>query len=313
MQFSTYLKAQRKKNKYTQNSLANKLAEFNSDFAEIDANTISRWERGSNEPSQERQRLCVLFFGDDPSEYLPFSSAAIEDALNGTSSARSQVKRSLKQQRFNMLIGGFPLSGEAIEISEYQLADDKGGYLEHIASLDVGILETTHPTTADTFAAWISQYGGQIWVGKRHHQVLMHLVLLRLKPYSFEQIMTQQRLESSITAADLAQEGEPFCLLLVNFFSQSSDIAVEMFIEVIGFLYQQRKCVLQMGSLLANMDGVKLCSMLSMQFHSFGPLGTKGAISHQGKHFQWATMVVTVSELLASPLARKCISQPNQP
>lgn len=308
MNFSEYIKKKRKSHKHTQGSLAIRLAEFDPIFADIDANTISRWERGHNEPNNQRQKLCVIYFDDSPSELPPpfipvLSNSNIEPILD----ARAQLKRHLNSQRFSMLIGGLPLSIDSIDIEKYRPEDDQGAYLKYIAALDLGILETSTPTTAETIAKWIEHPGGEIWIGKEHGQIVVHLVLLRLKPEVHQQIMTQERIESSITTADLSEKDEPFCLLLVNFFSLSPESAIDVFIEVIQFLYLQRKYALRVGSLLANMDGVKLCKILSMDYHSLGPITESGEIIHQGKNHLWATVITSTDTLLSSPLALKCI------
>lgn len=305
MTFSEYIKRKRKAKRLTQADLARELATFSDDFQELDGNTVSRWERGNNLPSLYRQKKCVLFFNDDPVELLPFRATG--SALDISQKVRNQIRKKLNSQRFEMLIGGLPLCSGDFAIEPYcRLSDEQ--YLDFIASLDRGVLDTDEPIEPFHLRTWLTYDPGSLWLGKQHGQTVSHLLILKLKPSSYRDMMLRKKKESSLTIEDLAGEDEEHCLYIVSFFCLTTDTAVEAFIHMFTVIYQCKHKLKRVGSLVGNMDGVKLCRMLSMSIHTLSSSLESGRISHGGNSYCWATLDASVDKILASPVARKSIS-----
>ena len=306
MTFAEYIRSIRQQSGLTQAAFSQALSAYSEEFTDLDSNTISRWERGTHVPVLSRQNLCIEFSGDDPDKLMPFiSPQAASDSLE---KVRNRVRRILSEQRFDAIVGGLPGQTRDMNITEYCLQEEDGSYLEFIEDLDRSVLETSSPFTAQHIRKWLERSGSQLLVERKHGQITSHLLLLRLKPESYSSMMNQERFESSLGPEDLAADGETFCFYILSFYSQSQESAADMVIYLTLLIYRNKRYVKRVGTLVGNMDGVKLCRVLLMQIASLGVPSESGGVISDGQKYHSATLDTSTSGLLSGSLARKCVS-----
>jgi DNA-binding XRE family transcriptional regulator len=307
MQFSQYIQQSRRKHQLTQSELAEQMASRFAELSELDSNTISRWERGQHTPAIDRQRLCVEFFGDNPVEKLPFHLAQTTAVTPAQNLARQRLLKQLSQQRFNTLVGGLPAFSSDSQLERCHHGSEEAAYIEFISALRNRLRPEQMPLTTAVIVDWLQHPSAYLWLLKHQSHPLLHCLFVHLKPAVYQQLLYQQREESTLTADDLASPDETSCLYIISLYSTGNEALVDLYLHLYQHCFQHRGRLQSLGMLATHNDDVKLGRHLAMQVKQTSPALAHGGVQYLTKRYSWATLTGHISQLLLMPATRLSI------
>ncbi len=307
--FGEYLRRRRKQAGYTQDRLANALSRFNAkQLCGLDSVTISRWERATTEPTAERQKQVIRFFGDSLEEVFPFRSSKSQ-TLTPERSVSYLVRHHLNSPKLAHKVGSFP----ATDIQKYQVLRlgeelDSQPLLELALDYDHALFPCAHPVSLSQLEGW-SEHAQELMLGcTRLGHYFGHLLCLPVKPERFEQLVRAEINESDIRVDDLARSDEPHSLYIYSLYGASRVVASIMLVHLARYISEHKDEVQEIGALCATSDGARLARAFHLQLQAVGPEQSGGAVRYQGQEVSFVTYAASVKKVLDDNGLRRIMS-----
>lgn len=307
--FGEYLRRRRKQAGYTQDRLANALSRFNAtQLCGLDSVTISRWERATTEPTAERQKQVIRFFGDSLEEIFPFRSSKSQ-LLTPERSVSYLVRHHLNSPKLAQKVGGFPAS----DIQKYQLLRlgeelDTQPLLELALDYDHALFNCEKPVSLSQLESWSQQAKELMFGCTRLGHYFGHLICLPLKPACFERLIQAEIQESEIALEDLATVDEPHCLYVYSLYGASRVVASIMLVNLARYISEHKDQVLEIGALCATSDGARLARAFHLQVQAVGPEVNDGSVRYQGQEVGYITYSASIKKVLDDNGLRRIMS-----
>jgi len=276
LQFNQYLKSCREHSKLTQDQLSHALYTFdNENFASIDSNTLSKWERDIIKPQISKQVLLIKYFQEQTHTALPcftnYSVAETEALI-----CRAGMKNLLGNSK--ELVLNFPSDTmRADDLLVYSLRNSEN--LEKIIDINLGLdKDFNHDTTGFQLAqlkAWALHPSSSFFACDYQGQFFGLLFTLRLKPEVFERIMNLKIEERDLELEDFASFDEMGCNHMISFFAMNEKAASMLFVRYYAHLIANQSVIKEVGLATMMNDARKFISNMHLHYHASKMLGEK--------------------------------------
>ncbi|MGY0218739.1 helix-turn-helix domain-containing protein [Endozoicomonadaceae bacterium StTr2] len=296
--FAKYLKQERKGRKLTQDLLAQHLSAHSRVLSGIDAVTISRWERSMTEPTLERQRHVISFFGGNPDHYLPFResrrrSGPRSDCLSYI------VRHFMSSPRIGAKVGSFPelrsanytiepLPGHAEEESFLHLILEYQQSIHYCASSSMSL---------EQLKGLLAAHRGFSVVCTRYHHYVGHAVGFSVKPEVFDDLIHARMKESELEPRHLARHGEPFCFYLYSTYGGTKLAAANLLLKLVRNLPRSGDNLKMIGGTSLTSDGARLMKAVHFKPVLAGHEVQENGVRYQGRDVAFLTYAVDARTL----------------
>lgn len=248
MKIADYLKKCRKSLQLTQESLVHRLYTWDDEhFGGIDTATVSKWERGVTAPPIPRLQALLSFFQEQSSLPLPCredidEERATKELMSG------EVSKVVGRPR--QLVGQLPLT---IDFSRgFRLASLRGHpRADELLEIAAMMIESSNPdyskVSAEKLGEWIEYPANLFQVLSYKSAVLGLLFTLRLKPESFEEVLTFGKRKSDLTHEDFASEDEPASLYALAYYAMTPQVGTILLARLYAHLIAHQKTLRELG------------------------------------------------------------------
>lgn len=302
MLFSHYVKTNRKS--MSQDEFARALISFDNEFEGLNTVTVCRWETNFSLPSLKNICKVIAYFGDSPSKILPLIDYN-KTSRKGHSLVTSITNKVIPSTK-GIQIGNYPTSAryEIVDLNK----DFDTNLVNSLLDFDHSIFDTEFPVTKEILLHWSSSSSTINLVCRIFHTYLGHLIALRLKPDTFEEIIDGNMEESEICSSHLVSENEDHCLYVYSIYGANKVIATFFILEMVKAIFRSNGFCRKLGGLCATVDGVRLARNLNMTPKTIGPNDKNSSIRIKGQNVEWVTFSGEVSSLFLS-LGERVISE----
>ena len=242
MEFNNYLKRCREHNHITQEELVSALYSHDKEtFENLDAVTLSRWERHSTKPNTLKQLSIIKYFQGITEEALPcwndYSCEEVEDLIctAGVTNIFGKVKH---------LVLNFPSTMMQVDdLKVYLLGDDQKAH--SIFELNMDLHHSTNhlfsQLSLEQFVAW-SKHPSNLFLACEYKDTFAGLFFsVRLKQNIFEKLLNFEMKKSEITEDDFALDDEVGSDLLLSFYAINHKVATMLFVRHYAYLIANQK------------------------------------------------------------------------
>ena len=273
MQFNEYLKSCRENIGFTQEQLAHGLYAFDSNnFASIDSNTLSKWERGVIKPKIERQVNIIRFFQRETGLALPFlheySVEEVEKLI-----CKTGMQDLLGQSK--ELILNFPenkISLDNLEVYQLRNSEMLDSAIKLHMDLDQTYNRGTTRVEASTFREWALYPSNSFFYCEYLGHFFGLLFTVKLKQESFEKMMRCEIQEKDLTFNDFASFDEIGSNYIFSFFAMNQKASSMLFIRYYAHLIANQTKIKEVGVATMMDDAKKLIESISLKYFASLPL-----------------------------------------
>ena len=296
--FAKYLKHKRKERRLTQDLLAQSLSACSRVLSGIDAVTISRWERSMTEPTLERQRHVISFFGDNPDSLLPFHGSRRRSGPRSDSLSYI-VRHFVSSPRIGAKVGTFP----EVKNAKYSIES----ILNHVCQeafthLTLEYQQSIHycPSqvmSEERFLDLIKANRGYAKACTRYGHYSGHLVGFYLKPEAFGDLIHGRMAEMDLERKHLAAPGERFSFYLFSSYSCSRLVAAHQLLALVRTLPRNGDNLTEVGGTAFTSDGARLYKTMHLNPVSAGCEVQEKGVRYQGREVAFLTFSATAQSL----------------
>jgi len=258
LHFGEYLKSCRLGLNLTQEQLVQNLFIYdNENFKNLETSTISKWEKGTPQPSTSRKLSMLKFFQEKTNMALPFFSNYSVDEIKNMMSKDSMINflGSSKQVVLN-----FP-THSAIDISSIRKVSEIKN-MDNILKISLDVKNELYydkcKLTVEHLEEWIKFPENVFIVCKQYEQFYGLLFTLRLKPEIFEKLVNFEMQEAEISSEHFASINEPASNYFISFIALNKEVASLLFITYYSRLIKNQKSIISVGGTTMVDDAKKL-------------------------------------------------------
>lgn len=305
MNFGQYIAKKRDEKGWTQSDLVEALSTNDNTFSALNCVSVSRWESGQNEPSDDRKKIIINFFNDDVSLYFPFLPSANDKLqLKTTCNIIAYVlSDKISERRHNMLIGAnpypynykdcqvLPLSAKINDNYLKMILDFY--YATHIATTKIGLEQLKNIAKKSIGVNYICEVN-KIYFG--------HFIAILLKNNSFWAIMNGDMNESAIKESDFADNDDKNATLYIySFYCGNKTISSVMFLKFYQFIVARKATIKYIGSSLVSKEGVNLMERIGLcEFKGHNVDNINNVVLKNGLEVASVSYLSKTSDLLTS-------------
>ncbi len=296
--FAKYLKHKRKERRLTQDMLAQSLSACSRVLSGIDAVTISRWERSMTEPTLERQRHVIGFFGDNPDSLLPFHGSRRRSGPRSDSLSYI-VRHFVSSPRIGAKVGSFPeLKDAKYNIESVYGHDSEDAFTHLILEYQQSIHYCPERVMGRTqFLELLAAGKGYAKVCTRYGHYSGHMVGFNLKPEIFDDLINDRMKETDLETKHLAATGERFSFYLFSGYSSSRLVAAHQILGLVRTLPRNGDLFREIGATAFTSDGARLFKTLHFNPVRAGHEVKDHGVRYQGREISFLTFSATVQAL----------------
>lgn len=265
MQFNEYLKTCRERYGLTQEQLVQELYNADDQFLGLNTGTLSRWERGTTQPSLSKQVGIIKVFQNYTNTVFPcFDDLEYEE-----------IENSICKVGINNLLGNSKKLVLNFLSNVIQVDDMKITHVRHAENIDQVLLmpqaldkELTNNFSIlndEHFKSWALHPSNLFLISEYQGQFLGMLFSLRLKYEVFEKLMNFEMNEEDITVEDFASFEEHGCKYILSFFASNENSASLLFLRYYAHLIANQRIISDVGVLTILDDGRKLVNRLNLE------------------------------------------------
>jgi len=282
----------------TQERLADELYSFDMEtFEGLTPVTLSRWERGLSRTSKKRMQSVISYFQTLDGRPLPcIDSDGMEDSESVVcTSGLSTLFKSGK------MVVDLPIemvkSGRTFEISSLRHHPRAGELIElnHMLHLEANT-ETTR-VGVDRFEEWMENPANLFTTVTFGDSFLGLLFSLRLKPESFDRVISFDMRKEDISEIDFASADERASIYLLSFFSLSRDVGSMLFSRLYASLIAGQERIDSIGFVSSFEEAMRLANEMNLKI--------SGASREDGKRI--VAYRASLFEVMSSPHASKIL------
>ena len=273
MQFSAYIKSCRENLKLTQEQLVQALYLFDTEnFEALDANTVSKWERGVVKPLISKQLSLLRFFQQKTELALPCWEGYSTDEAEKEICKVGMKNLVGKSKR---LILDFPsniMQAEDLNIAQLRNSDELETIIDIHLNLDQDYNHGTTEVNAETLQRWALFPGNSFFVCHYKEQFFGLLFSVRLKSETFDRLMRCEIQEKDLTLEDFVGFDEKGSNYMFSFFAMNEKVSAMLFIRYYAHLIAHQKVIEEVGIATMMPEAKKLIESLNLRHDSSLPL-----------------------------------------
>jgi len=252
LDFHKYLKKCREKNRLTQDELVSELFTYDKEnFENLDAVTLSRWERNSTRPNIHKQLSLMQYFQSLSSDALPcwenYTTSEVEDLI--CTMGIHNIIRKNKQ-----LVLNFPSQMMQFDdLKVYPITDVNKAHTLFELNMDLHTA-TNHLFSRLEFEQFIewSQYPDNLFLACEYKEGFVGLFFsVKLKQNVFDRLLNFEMKKSDIREEDFASDSEKGSDFLLSFFALNDKIASMLFVRHYAYLIAHQKSISEIGIITA--------------------------------------------------------------
>ncbi|ARD21506.1 helix-turn-helix domain-containing protein [Shewanella japonica] len=285
----------------SQESLALKLAEYDSLFENVDALTISRWERAKISPNLRRQVALIEYFNDQPQHLL--CDAAFE--LKQLPSLDSFNKMIEQQFHYNHVMGAHPyISQDTVSFDKLcKQADEAEQMYGWIANYHSNLTKGREFWTQDFIKALAEKDSTEVSFYLVNGILAGHIFIVKVSENTFAKLSDNSLKDNQLTPEHLVDKELPGCLYMLSTYLGGKHVT-EDFLSQLLVTLAKTETNIAFGYKARSDIGVKLMDFLSGEVVSLGETLTEkmqGA-KYQGKRRSFVSYKLNRQELISSSL-----------
>ncbi|WP_153913628.1 helix-turn-helix domain-containing protein [Shewanella sp. TC10] len=296
-----YIVTRRSEAGFSQESLALKLAAYNTLFENLDSLTISRWERGKVSPNIVRQVSLMEFFNDQPQQLL--CDAAFE--LKQLPSIDSFFKMIDQQLNYNHLMGAHPyISQDTISFDKLtKNADEAENMYGWIANYHTNLTKGREVWSKDFIKSLANVDSTEVTFYLVNGLLAGHIFIIKVSEATFDALSTNQLTDQQLTHEHLIQAHEPGCLYMLSTYLGGKHVT-EDFLSHLLLTLAETENNIAFGYKARSDIGVKLMDFLSGEVVDLGDtLQEKmDGAKYQGKRRSYVSFKLSRQSLISSSL-----------
>jgi transcriptional regulator with XRE-family HTH domain len=265
MDFSTYLRLSRKQLELTQEEFVEKLYLFNDTvFSGINPATLSRWEREISIPSLTRISSIIAYFQEEAKQPLPYVE------LLHTENMEQLLCEPILSQLFKpkSMVGKLELktdSYDAFELQSLRHHPNAKELTELITMLHKGVNTPFTQVKESQFNYWMDN-PSNLFTTLVYKSILLGLFfVLRLKPESFQKIITFKMRKDELSDIDFAPIGEEASLYILSFYSLTQPVATSLFHRFYAHLITYQSHIKEVGFISSFQEANNLAEKMELQ------------------------------------------------
>ena len=295
-----YICQRRDERGLSQEQLVTELMLFDTDFEGVDAQTLSRWERGKVSPNILRQILIMHFFGDDPKALLSDDDFEIK-----------QLPCKLNYLKFIRQHSGLPNG-----LGDHPYADRSQQFVRRnkfVCDLDQlgrrivayhNNLSHGRDSWGPAFIDFIMAHEATFVLGYWIDEVISgHTLMIRLKPGILDKILRYELKETDLSIDDLADWDSPCELYNLSSYAGTTDIHMDAMAQMTKLMMYDEQ-ILAMGSKSRTDFSVRFSDMVSAKRQAVGALldTKKAGVRYKGERYDSISYRMTRDEFISSPI-----------
>ena len=263
MHFNAYLKNCRTRYNLTQEQLVEELYGYDDAFKGLDTRTLSRWEAARTKPPLAKQLLIVKFFRRYSSHLFPcfYDIENIEEKL-----CRDGLYNLLgnpKEHIFKFPQNAFRV--DEITITHLRSLDEMERQLEVSHSIIDSITQNYYQLSPNHLKQWALHPSNLFIVAQNNHQTIGMLNLLKLKPTSFEQILSFEKTLRDLKEEEFAKPGEECSLFFLTSYAFNETVATLMLVRYYAHLIANQNSIIEVGSTVVLESGKKFAERMHLK------------------------------------------------
>ncbi|NRB37142.1 MAG: helix-turn-helix transcriptional regulator [Pseudomonadales bacterium] len=296
-----YMCRRRDERDLLQEQLADALIAFNDEFKDIDAQAISRWERGKISPSIQRQVLMMQFFGDEPQHILADKNFNIGQLRN----LDSFEKLLNQNMEFSHVLGAHPYVDRRADFEKVDISKQKSlHYATQIACFQDNLSRQRDHWDGQWLADILAFDSTTAIMYEVNGLLSGHLILLRVKPEYLEALLHYRLDEMNLNSEHLASVDAPGFLYSLSLYSGTKEIHIDINAMVLSIIAEdnQLECI----AARARSDvGVKTLELLGADYICAGEelKGKKEGVKLNGRRYKNLSYKISREKILASSLS----------
>jgi len=279
--FAKYLKVCRVDCCLTQEEFVNQCYAYDEVFQGLDVGTLSRWERGVNTPSVDKQIKITRIFQSYTKSVLPCFENYTKEEIEAQLS-HNYVKNLIGNSKKHIL--NFPDSqtlGKEIQLLNIQEISDKQSILKMPSDILRGIAENYYGLTEELLLSWAEHKNNLFVVSEYRGQFFGMMFVLRLKPDVFDDILMFHRELKTLTQEDFAQDEELGCSFPVAFFAYNQRVASLLYLRFYADLIANQAYILEVGNTLILQSVAKLVEKINLKKYKVEKKSYKSRTSYR--------------------------------
>ncbi len=274
MQFREYLKRCREHNNLTQEGLVHALYSFDiAHFKGLDTTTVSKWERGITTPPISRQAAIIRYFQSLTGLALPcldhYNAAEIEKLI-----CEPAIFNLLGKSR--ELILNYPhtmIQSDDIQVMQVRNSENFDDFISMNTDLDKGFNNRYSGLNDEDFKKWALHPSNTFFVCEYKKQFFGLLFSLRLKPESFQRIISLEIMEKELTHEDFASYDEMGSIYTISFFALNEKAASMLFMRHFAYLIAHQKVIDRVGLAYIMDDAARLIKNMQLEHQTSKQIG----------------------------------------
>ena len=294
-----YLRQCRAHSALSQEQLMLQLVDFHEDFAELDTQTVSRWERGVVCPSLPRQVLLMQFFGDCPYDLLqdPTFDVGKLPSLVGFDKL---INRTVD---FRHIHGAHPYIDRTAAFTKSVAPEDPAMMATSIVNYQVGVTRGRKRWDFAWLVELISHPSCELACYEIDGMLAGHLLSVRVKPEIMSALLQYRLADTEIDVRHLAGPEEEGGCYALNSYAGSKQVMVDQVIHGLQAVARDPFCV-ALGFKARTEVGLNVFSLIGARPVASGepvPGGREG-VRHHGKRYDSVSYQVDRQRILGSAL-----------
>ena len=299
MQFYKYIKSCREHNHITQEELVSDLYNYDEEaFENLDAVTLSRWERNSTKPQLSKQVSLIKYFQEQTNEALPcwnnYSVEEVEDLICtvGIQNVFGRNKH---------LILNFPSKMMHVdEMKVYPIRDVEKAKTLFELNMDLHMATNHEYSQVDIeqFKKWAVHPSNLFLACEYKNGIVGLFFSIRVKEEVFDKLLNFKMKKNDIKEEDFASGDEVGNDFLLSFYALNQKVAMMLFVRHYAYLIANQKSIKEIGVTTA-LDEVKK-TVGNMNLYHY-----KSKVTHNGVNIEAYRQ--TLKKVLASEYVVKMI------
>ena len=247
MKFGAYLRECRMCSHLSQEEFVDAFFKFNPGFKSLTVNTLSRWERGVNIPSDKSKSKIILVCQKINGVMYPYLKKGgveiIQQAFD-----KASITKALGESNKEVL--NFPnnvLSAESFKIWNIHEADKPDDIINYAYDLFVNNNDNFLDISKEVFTSWLLCPSNFCLVVSSNGQFMGVVISLRLKPESFEKLMNLDDTLKNINQDSFANFKEKGASLPLFLHASNGESAAYLILHYFTRLIDKQKFIGEVG------------------------------------------------------------------
>ena len=300
MDIADLIRQCRQRTGVSQEQLVQQLVDFQQEFADLDVQALSRWERGAVTPSLARQVLLMQFFGESPEQLLADTRFSIRQ-LPSILGFDRMIDQALD---FRHMHGAHPYLDRNAEFVSVQVsAAESAPIAACVANYQQGLARGRETWDAERLASMMEHPSCRMLRYDVGDILGGHLLYARLKRPAFEDVLRYRLLECQLSEEHMAAADEPSGVFVVSTYGGSKPIIVDHMVHMLSVVAGDP--LNSHIALKAHTEvGGKFFALLDASPVALGSVIAAGkrGLRYRGKRYQSATFAVDRQRILGSAL-----------